>query len=89
MTSVHSLPATCSPAAREAPLSSPAPLAPQTRRQPKGQNVCALGAENGGETPAGCKRFESFVRRGIFPCNFFFLFKVCFKIKRERERERS
>lgn len=41
----------------------------------------------GKKTQAGCKLFESFVRRGIFPVKcFFFLLKVCFKIKRAREK---
>lgn len=60
-------------------------LAPQTRRQPKSQKLHSV-QKKGEKTQAGCKLFESFMRRGIFPVIFFFLFKVCFKIKRARER---
>lgn len=40
-----------------------------------------------GETQAGCKLFESFVRRGIFPVKFFFSFLKF--VSKEREQERS
>ena len=59
-------------------------LAPQTLWQPMVQNLHSI--QKRGKTQAGCKLFESFMRRGIFPCKIFFLFKVCFKIKRAREK---
>lgn len=60
-------------------------LAPQTLQSHVSQNPHSV--QKGGETQAGCKLFESFTRRGIFPVNFFFfLFKVCFKRKRARKK---
>lgn len=34
----------------------------------------SLHTKKGGKTQAGCKLFESFMRRGIFPVKFFFPF---------------
>lgn len=46
----------------------------------------SLHTKKGG-TQAGCKRFESFMRRGIFPVNFFFSFLKF--VSKEREQKRS
>lgn len=46
-------------------------LAPQTLWQPMSQNLHSI-QKRGEKTQAGCKLFESFMRRGIFLVKYFF-----------------
>lgn len=54
--------------------------------QPVSQNLHSI-QKGEKETQAGCKLFESFVRRGIFPVKYFFSFLEF--VSKQRERERS